>query len=212
VARACPLLAEAIRYVGHPTIRSRGTVGGSIAHADPAAELPAVLVALGGRVRLQSSRGSRLVGAAEFFQGMMATVLRPEELLVEVQFPAAGGSGDRCGYAFVEVSRRHGDFALAGAAAALALDGDGRVADARIALTGVESRPRRRSEAEAALRGEPWRPERLGDIAALAGAGLEPIDDLHAPAGLRAQLASALIQRALSEAHRRATQGAEGRR
>jgi CO/xanthine dehydrogenase FAD-binding subunit len=211
VAGACPMLAEAIRFVGHPTIRSRGTVGGSIAHADPAAELTAVLVALDGRVRLASSRGSRVVGAAEFFQGMMATALRPEELLVEVQFPAAG-PGARQGHAFVEVSRRHGDFALAGAAVALALDDGGRVADARIALLGVENRPRRRAEAERALRGEPWRPERLADVAALAAWGLEPIDDLHAPAGLRAQLAAVLTRRALEQAYRRASQGGEGRR
>jgi CO/xanthine dehydrogenase FAD-binding subunit len=212
VARACPLLAEAIRYVGHPTIRSRGTVGGSIAHADPAAELPAVLVALDGRVRLQSSRGARVVPAADFFQGMMATALRPAELLVEVQFPAVGGPGDRCGHAFVEVSRRHGDFAMAGAVAALALDAGGTVTDARIALTGVENRPRRRAEAEAALRGQRWRPERLGEVAALAAGGLEPLDDLHAPAGLRAQMARVLTERALGEAYRRAGGGGEGRR
>jgi carbon-monoxide dehydrogenase medium subunit len=212
VAAACPLLAEAIHFVGHPAIRSRGTIGGSIAHADPAAELTAVLVALDGKVKLASSRRSRTVGATEFFQGMMATALRPEELLVEVQFPAVGGPGDRRGHAFVEVSRRHGDFALAGAATALALDGQGRVSDARIALLGVENRPRRRTDAEAALRGERWRPERLGDVARLAASGLEPLDDLHAPAGLRAQLAEVLTRRALAEAYRRATQGGEGRR
>ena len=212
VAAACPLLAEAIRLVGHPTIRNRGTIGGSVAHADPAAELPAVLVALGGRVRLASTKGSRVVEAAGFFQGMMTTATRPDELLLEVEFPAVGGSGHRRGAAFVEVSRRHGDFALAGAAVALALEADGRVADARIALTGVESRPRRRTEAEGALRGERWRPERLPDAAALAGSGLEPMDDLHAPADLRAQLARVLTRRALEQAYRRATGEGEGRR
>src|SRR3989442_10273675 len=122
---------------------------------------------------------------------MMATALQAEELLVEIQVPA-GGRGKRQGHGFAEVSRRHGDFALAGAAVAVALDDDGRVADARIAFLGVENRPRRRTEAERALRGERWRPERLADVAALAASGLEPIDDLHAPAGVRPQLAAVL--------------------
>lgn len=210
VTAACPLLGEAIRFVGHPTIRSRGTVGGSIAHADPAAELTAVLVALDGQVRLASVKGSRVVPAAEFFHGMMTTALRPEELVVEVEFPRVGGPGHRRGHAFVEVSRRHGDFALAGAAVALALAGDGQVADARIALLGVENRPRRRPEAEAALRAERWRPERLPEVAALAATGVEPIDDIHASGEFRAHLAGVLTRRALERAYRLATAGREG--
>jgi carbon-monoxide dehydrogenase medium subunit len=205
VAEASPLLAEAIRLVGHPTIRSRGTVGGSIAHADPAAELPAVLAALDGRVRLASARGERTLSAAEFLRGMMTTAARPDELVTEVEFPVLAGA--RRGDAFEEVARRHGDFALAGAAVALALDAGGRVTDARIALCGVEARPRRRTEAEAALRGERWRPERLPEIAALAAAGLEPLDDLHASGAFRTHLAGVLTRRALERAHARATGG-----
>lgn len=201
---ACPLLAEAIRFVGHPVIRSRGTIGGSIAHADPAAELPAVLVALDGRIHLASVRGRRVVPASEFFQGVMTTAILPDELVVAVEIPAPGPHDGQRGVAFVEVSRRHGDFALAGAAAALAVGADGRVADVRVALLGVEGRPRRRPEAEAALRGEPWLPQRVEQAAALARSGLEPLEDLHASAGLRAHLAGVLTRRALERAYRRA--------
>ena len=206
VAVACPLLAEAIRLVGHPTIRSRGTVGGSIAHADPAAELPAVLAALGGRVRLASSRGERVVPVEDFVQGMLTTAARPDELLTEIELPAleAEGRGD----AFEEVARRHGDFALAGAAVALTVDAGGRVTEARIALCGVEARPRRRTDAEARLRGEPWRPERVREAAALAATGLSPLDDLHASGGLREHLAGVLTERALERAYHRATRRA----
>jgi carbon-monoxide dehydrogenase medium subunit len=202
VAAACPLLAEAIRLVGHPTIRSRGTVGGSIAHADPAAELPAVLVALGGRVRLASSSGERVVPAEDFVQGMLTTAARPDELLTEIELPAPAGA--RRGEAFEELARRHGDFALAGAAVALAVDAGGRVIDARIALCGVEARPRRRADAEAALRGEPWRPERAREAAALAARGVSPLDDLHASGALREHLAAVLTERALERAYQRA--------
>jgi len=205
VAETCPLLAEATRLVGHPAIRSRGTVGGSIAHADPAAELPAVLVALDGRVRLRSARGERVVSAADFLHGMMTTAARPEELLVAVELPAL--AGERRGHAFEEIARRHGDFALAGAAVALVVGADDRVADARIALCGVEARPRRRSEAEQALRGERWRLERVDEATALAAAALEPLDDLHASAAFRAHLAGVLTRRALERAWHRATGG-----
>jgi len=206
VAEASPLLAEAIGLVGHPTIRSRGTVGGSIAHADPAAELPAVLVALDGRVRLRSSRGERTVPAAEFFQGMMTTAARPDELLTEVGFSVPAGA--RRGAAFEEVARRHGDFAMAAAAVALTLDADGRVTDARIALCGVEARPRRCTEAESALRGERLSGgDRLRDAAALAAAGLDALDDLHASRAFRTHLAEVLTRRALERAYRRATGG-----
>jgi carbon-monoxide dehydrogenase medium subunit len=205
VAAACPLLAEATALVGHPAIRSRGTVGGSIAHADPAAELPVVLVALDGRVRLRSTRGERVVPAADFLQGMMTTAARPEELLVAVELPVL--AGERRGDAFEEIARRHGDFALAGAAVALAFDADDRVTDARIALCGVEARPRRRTEAEQALRGERCRPERLDEAAALAAASLQPLEDLHASGAFRTHLAGVLTRRALERAWRRATGG-----
>ncbi len=209
VREGCPLLAEAIRLVGHPTIRNRGTIGGSIAHADPAAELPAVLVALDGRVTLAAVGGTRTVAASEFFHGMMATAAQPHELIVQVEFGSVGRPGDRRGHAFEELSRRHGDFALAGVAVALALDGADHVADARIALLGVEGRPRRRAEAESALRGERWASGRVSEAAALAASGLDALEDLQASREFRTHLVAVLARRALERAHRRAVKSAE---
>src|SRR2546428_2597983 len=123
VARQAPLLAEAMPHVAHPQIRNRGTLGGSLAHADPAAELPAVMVALEARIRLRSRKAERWLSAEDFFVGLFATALQPGELLVEVALPPPG---PRTGWAFEEVSRRHGDFALVGVAAVVQLNSDGR--------------------------------------------------------------------------------------
>lgn len=203
VRNACPVLGEALELVGHPAIRNQGTVGGSVAHADPAAELPAVLVALDGTVTLVSTRGRRTVPASAFFQGLMATAVEPDELIAEVAFPRVGRPGLVAGCAVVEASRRHGDFALAGAVVVLAADADGRIADARIALFGVEARPTRRPEAEAALQGTRCQPEAVAEAAALAARALDPLEDLHASAALRAQLARVLARRSIERAYRR---------
>jgi aerobic carbon-monoxide dehydrogenase medium subunit len=202
VRNACPLIGAALGLVGHPAIRNQGTVGGSVAHADPAAELPAVLVALDGTVTLVSTRGRRTVAARAFFRGLMTTAIEPDELIAEVAFPRVGRPGCVSGCAVEEVSRRHGDFALAGAVVALAANADGRIADARIALFGVEARPTRRPQAEAALQGTRCPPEAVADAAALAARDLDPLEDLHASAGLRAQLAGVLARRAIERAYR----------
>jgi carbon-monoxide dehydrogenase medium subunit len=151
VAAACPLLAAALPNIAHPPIRTRGTVCGSMAHADPAAELPTVAVALDAVFVAVSEAGRREVPAAEFFQGYLTTALRPDELLAEVRFPVVSG---RTGAAFCEVARRQGDFALAGVAAQVTVDG-GVVTDARIAVSGVAGTPFRSAVAEAVLRGTP---------------------------------------------------------
>lgn len=203
VRNACPILAEALALVAHPVIRNQGTVGGSIAHADPAAELPAVLVALDGAVTLVSTRGRRTVPASAFFRGLLATATEPDELITEVAFHPVGGPGLTAGWAVEEVSRRHGDFALAGVVVVLAADPHGRIVDARIALFGVEDRPRRRPEAEAVVRGTECTPEALTEAAMLAARELDPLEDLHASAPLRARLAGVLVRRALENAHRR---------
>jgi CO/xanthine dehydrogenase FAD-binding subunit len=205
VREVCPVVVDALHFVGHPTIRNRGTLGGSIAHADPAAELPAVLVALDGRVVLASRRGSRSVAAADFFKGLMATDARPDELITDIQFPAVGAAQDRRGHGFEEVSRRHGDFAVAGVAVAVALDASTRVTDARIALLGVEARPRRCTRAEQELVGQPWRGERLAELAELAAGGLDPLSDHHASGEFRVHLAKVLTRRALAAAYERAS-------
>jgi len=207
VQERLPLLAEAIRYVGHPQIRNRGTVGGSLAHADPAAELPAVLAALGGRVVLRSARGTRTLDPDAFFLGYLTTALQPDELLVEVRLPAH----DHLGTAFLEVARRHGDYALAGVAAVVAWDG-GRARDVRLAFTGVGGVPVRVAEAEAAARDTALPDRVLLEISRIVSARLDPETDIHATAEYRKHVAGVLAERALriaaDRARRRAHDGA----
>ncbi len=200
-ARACsPLLIEALGHVGHVPIRSRGTVGGSIAHADPAAELPAVLTALGGSVQCRGPSGERVIDADDLFEGFLTTSLEPGEIITEVRFPVLGeGSGS----SFQEVARRHGDFALAGVGLAVTLR-DGRCSAAHIALTGVGLTPVKPREVEAALVGTDLADEVIERAARDVGASLRPSSDLHADADFRVHLATVLTERALRIARRRA--------
>jgi CO/xanthine dehydrogenase FAD-binding subunit len=195
------MVAAALRYVGHAAIRNRGTVGGSIAHADPAAELPAVLLALGGEVVAQSTRGTRTIAAADMFQGFLTTALEPDELLTGVRFPA---SPKGTGWSFKEFSRRSGDFAIIGVATMLALDSGGKVTDARVAFSGAAGTPVRSSAAEAALNGGTPSPELWKSAGEAAAGELDPPDDLHGSANYRRHLASVLAQRSLEEAYDRA--------
>ena len=196
VAARLPLLREATRWVGHLPIRSRGTIGGSIAHADPSAEYPAVLTALGGEVIVQGPRGRRTVKAADLFEGYLTTSLGPEELLVEVRLPAIPAGA---GYAFEEFARRHGDFAIVGIAAMVVREG-ARCAVARLATAGAGPVPVRLRAAEEILERDV-----LGD-AAVAAAGaraaelVEPDADLHASAEYRRHLTGVLTVRALKRA------------
>jgi len=196
VAARLPLLREATRWVGHLPIRSRGTIGGSIAHADPSAEYPAVLTALGGEVIVQGPRGRRTVKAADLFEGYLTTSLGPEELLVEVRLPAMPAGA---GYAFEEFARRHGDFAIVGIAAMVVRDG-ARCAVARLATAGTGPVPVRLRAAEEILERDG-----LGD-AAVAAAGaraaelVDPDADVHASAEYRRHLTGVLTVRALKRA------------
>ena len=195
IAAEVPLLARALPEIAHPAIRNRGTIGGSVALADPAAETPAVLLAMEGVVVLRSLAGERRVAAGEFFLGHYETARGPEELIVALEVPKAQGLR----FGFHEIGRRHGDFALAGAALAVAVDG-ARVAEARIALFGVADRAVRATGAEEALRGAA-----LGDGMALdrAVAALAEIDfsgDIHASAPMRRHLAGVAMRRAWAEA------------
>jgi carbon-monoxide dehydrogenase medium subunit len=194
VAERSPLLVGAVRQIGHPTIRNRGTVGGSLAHADPAAELPAVVLALDGELVARSALGERTIPAADFFRGFLTTALAPDELLVEVRLPLQEG-----GSSLKEVTRRHGDFALAGAAAAVTVEG-GRISDARLALMGVGQGPVRATEAEALLRGAEPGDAVLREAARGAAADLQPASDVHATATYRRRVAEVLVRRALLEA------------
>jgi carbon-monoxide dehydrogenase medium subunit len=196
VAESVPLLAAALPLIGHEAIRSRGTIGGSLAHADPAAELPAVARALGAEFVVRSQSGERVIPAAEWFEGYLATARRPDEILVEVRFPAAGPG---TGVSFQEVARRHGDFAMVGLAASLTL-ADGAVSDARLAFSGVADVPVRAAEAEAFLVGQEPSAQLFEEAARRATADIDPPADLHGSAEYRTQVAAALVRRGLRAA------------
>lgn len=202
VVAANPLVAGAARLIGHAAIRNRGTVVGSLAHGDPAAELPAVLLALDGEVEATSTRGTRRIAAADLYLGFLMTTLEPDELLTAVQLPAWGAG---TGWSFQQFSRRSGDFGVASVAVALRLDGDA-IADARIALAGMSDRPVRAAKAESALVGQAPSAEAWAAAAADGVADLDPPSDLHGTAEYRRHLAGVLIKRALTEAHSRIQQ------
>jgi carbon-monoxide dehydrogenase medium subunit len=197
VGSRAQLLAQALPYIGHVTIRNRGTVCGSIAHADPAAELPAVAVAADATVVLASTRGERDVAAEQFFAGYLTSVAEPDELVREVRFPALS---TRTGTAFSEVSRRHGDFALAGAAAVVQVGDDGTVVSARIVLTGVGSTPVRARAAEESLIDATPSSDAWAAAAAATRAEIDPSSDLHATADYRRHVAGVLVERVLADA------------
>jgi aerobic carbon-monoxide dehydrogenase medium subunit len=197
-----PLLVEAAHNVGHPAIRNRSTVGGSIAHADPAAELPAVMLALDATFVAQGAGGSRSIAAADFFQGYLQTALEEGELLTELRVPALPA---RSGSAFVEFARREGDYALAGVAAALTLADDGTIAQARLGLCAVGPSPLRPSAAEQLLRGQKPDKEAFAAAAAAVQEALtDPPSDVHGSASYRRHLAGVLTERALALAASRA--------
>jgi carbon-monoxide dehydrogenase medium subunit len=202
VARLAPLVTETMPFVAHLPIRTRGTLGGSLAHADPAAELPAVMLALGATIGVRSRDAARTVPASEFFVGLFATSLAPGELVVDVTVPAMSpGSG----WAVDEVSRRHGDFALAGAAAVVTLDPRGHVASASIVLLSLHDRAVRATEAERAITGE--RPDDAVIKAAADAAGrldADPASDVHASSAYRRHLAGVMVRRVLARAVERA--------
>lgn len=201
IARSVPLLARATPFVGHFQIRNRGTVGGSIAHADPAAEYPAVALALDAQLDVRSSRSARTIPAGAFFDGMFTTALEPDELLVGVHFPVWTG---RCGFAVHEFARRHGDFAVAGAVVAVELDdgGDDRVRRCAIGLFGLGSTPRRATAAEAELTGERAAHITPDDVGARAMATLgdDVPSDLHGSAAYRTRVGAAMVARAWADA------------
>ncbi|MFL5538639.1 MAG: FAD binding domain-containing protein [Longimicrobiaceae bacterium] len=201
VRRLAPLLAEALPFVAHPQIRNRGTVGGSVAHADPAAELPAVMLALGARMHVVGPNGTRTLAADEFFTGLFSTALEHDEMLAEIEIPALA---PRAGFAFMEVSRRHGDFGLAGLAVSVSLDGGGCCADARIALLGVGEGPVLAHAAADALRGQSPSPDAFAAAADAARAEVDPPMDIHASSEYRRHLVGVLVGRALPVAFGRA--------
>ena len=205
VATRQPLLHAATRLIAHPQIRNRGTAGGSLAHADPAAEYPAVALALGAQLRVAGPGGERTLTASDFFVTYLTTALEPDEMLVEVRVPVLA---PRTGWSFQEVSRRHGDFALAGAAVRLSLDGE-TCSSSRIVLFGVAPVPVRATAAEEVIAGERAGTDLFESAGrAAAGALEEPLSDVHATAEYRRHLASVLTRRAIAEAASRAREAA----
>jgi len=196
VADAVPLLAAALPLIGHEAIRSRGTVGGSLAHADPAAELPAVARALDAEFVVCGLSGQRVVPAADWFEGYLTTSRRLDELLVEVRFPAAGRG---TGVSFREVGRRHGDFAIVGLATSLTLSG-GAIGDARLAFAGISDVPVRATGAEDLLVGEEPSAELFDEAARRATDDIDPPADLHGSSEYRRKVAAALVRRGLRAA------------
>jgi len=197
LAQAHPLLAEAVRNVAHYQIRNRGTVGGSLAHADPAAELPGVALACDATIIARGPKGTRKIAAADFFAGALITALELDEILLSVRFPS--WQAQRC-WAFEEFARRKGDFALAGVAMFYDTDADGHVREPHIAAIGVSSTPVRLTACEDALAGRRLDRHTAEEIARLAPAGLDMHDDIHAPADYRAALLTVLVERALTRA------------
>jgi aerobic carbon-monoxide dehydrogenase medium subunit len=200
IAKHCPLMSEALRHIGHRQTRNRGTIGGSLAHADPAAELPAICAAHDATIHAASVRGMREIGFRHFATGFMATALQPDEVVAAVELPIWPAGH---GHGFHEFARRHGDFALAGAAALLDVGPDNVVRKAALTLFGVTTAPLRVDAAEARLTGQPLDASAIRTAAASAWL-IEPISDIHASGEYRRHLAQVLSLRALNDAARRA--------
>jgi CO/xanthine dehydrogenase FAD-binding subunit len=202
VAERAPMIAEAMPKIAYPAIRARGTFGGSIAHADPSAELVAASVALSGRFLLRRVGVERWVAADEFFVGLFTTVLEPDELLLEVEIPPMPR---RSGWSFLEVARRHHDFALVGASAVVVLDRKGACDQVRLVFFSVGDGPVQAHQAAAVLQGQAPTPEAIGEAAEIAAAkDVDPTSDINASSEYRRHLTKVLGRRALTEAFERA--------
>ncbi|RMG95566.1 MAG: xanthine dehydrogenase family protein subunit M [Chloroflexi bacterium] len=203
VAEVAPLVHDTMPYVAHPQIRNRGTLGGSLAHADPAAELPVVMVALEAQLRLRRAQGERWVAAEAFFEGLFTTVLAPDEMVVEVVVPVLP---PRTGYGFLEVARRHGDFAQAGVTAVLTLDENDVCRKARIVYLNLGEVPMIARKAADLLVGEKVTDSLIAEVADVgAREEIEPTGDIHATADYKRHLAGVLTRRVLKLALAKAT-------
>jgi len=203
-ARDLPLVHQALPHIAHPQIRNRGTIGGNLAHADPASEMPAIVLALAGKLRAQSVRGERWIAAADFFAGALTTALAPDEMLMEVELPAAP---PRSGACFMEMARRRGDFAILGVACTVRLTEDGRCGEARIALCSAGDRPVFAAAASALLSGRRIGPAEIDAAADLVRRAIDPAGGIHASKDYQRHLAGVLTARALATANERAQHG-----
>lgn len=200
IHQRCPLLAAALTHVGYEQTRNRGTVCGSLAHADPAAELPAALLALDGSLTVARAGGKREIAAREFFQSYLSTAMGGDEMVLQASIPE---QPEKSGSSFIEFARRFGDFAVVGVAALLVLEND-RIADARIALSGVVDKPWRERAVEEKLIDQKAAPELFISVAHDVADAIDPGSDIHASAAYRRSLAEVLTRRALNEAWNKA--------
>lgn len=201
IAEQCPLMRAATEFIGHPAIRNRGTVGGSVAHADPAAELPILLQVLDADIEVRSASAQRTIAASDFFMGLLTTGMTPDELLTGISFALPGKDA---GWGFHEVARRHGDFALVAAAALVTLDERGTVAKAAVALGGIADRPLRAGVVEKAIEGNAPTAEGIEAASRLVAEAVTPLGDIHASEAYRAHLGQILTKRAIHDAVERA--------
>ncbi|MCK9916519.1 xanthine dehydrogenase family protein subunit M [Microbacteriaceae bacterium K1510] len=204
IAETMPLIAEALPHIAHPQIRNRGTIGGNLSHADPASELPAIVVALQGKLRAQSVRGERWIAASDFFQGPLTTALAVDEMLTDIELPVQPARSGSC---FMEVARRKGDFALLGIAIVVTVDEAGACTRVRAALCGGGETPVDVSEAAAVLIGRQDKDAAITDAAAAVRQAIDPSGNMHADPEYQRHLAGVLATRALTTAMERALHG-----
>ncbi len=197
----CPLLPQTARAIGDVQVRNRGTIGGSLTHADPAADWPAAILALGGELKLLGPKGERQIAAAEFFLGTMTTAIEPTEILTEIRVPV---SSRRCGSAYLKMAQQASGFAIVGVAVWFRLAQNGRCEDIGVGVTGLSEKPFRARTVEERLRGNKLTPKLIEESAAQVTQGSDPLEDLHASAKFRAHLAQVYTSRALQEAVKRA--------
>ncbi len=193
----CPLLPQTARAIGDVQVRNRGTIGGSLAHADPAADMPAAILALNGELRVRGSKGERSIQASDFFLGLMTTALNPTEILTEIRIPVLSG---RCGTAYLKVPQKASGFAIVGVAVWLRVDNNGRCEDIGIGVTGLNAKPFRAGRVEGRLRGEKLAPNLIEEASSQVIQGVDPLDDLHASAAFRSHLARVYTARAIQKA------------
>jgi carbon-monoxide dehydrogenase medium subunit len=196
----CPLLPHTARTIGDVQVRNRGTIGGSVVHADPAADWPAAILALGGRLKLRGRAGERMVDAEKFFLGPMTTAIEANEILTEIHLPMATR---RSGYSYGKMAQQASGFAIVGVAVSLCLDAKGQCENVGIGITGLSDTPFRAHKAEARLRGNKITAKVVEACAAEVAAGIDPLEDLHAAADYRAHLARVYTVRTVQEAAKR---------
>ena len=207
VARCCPLLAETAGEIGDVQVRNRGTIGGSLAHADPAGDFPAAILALGAVLVAESTTGAREIAAENFFLDIMTSALAPDEMLTSIRVPMFDPkTGPRTGTAYVKMHQQASGFAIVGVASIIILDRQGKVVDSRVTITGVDSVPYRAKQVEESLRGTSATSKDIAAAAAFAARGVEPLSDIHASSEYRGELAAVFTRRSLEKAARRAAE------